>query len=296
MRTSGRVAGMGVLMTLALGTGACTKLAVLDTVIPHDSGAERVAEDVAYGPEPRQRLDIYAPEDLQRPAPVVIFVYGGGWDSGRRAGYQFVGHAFASRGFVTVIPDYRLVPSVRYPVFVKDTARAVAWVQDHVQRFGGRPADIGLAGHSAGAYNAIMLAVSPRFRTAPDGTRLDIAAVAGLAGPYDFLPLDSAKTRAAFGSADELGATQPVNLVQETGPALFLATGQADRTVAPANSDALAHAARKAGRRVTVKRYPDVGHAGLLLSLGRWFRHRAPVLADTVRFFDRHLRAATARR
>jgi acetyl esterase/lipase len=272
-------------LAAALVLGACTKLGALDTVMPYDTGSRQVAAGQAYGAHPRQRLDVYVPRDLDADAsaPVVLFFYGGSWDSGRRQDYAFVGHALASRGFVAVVPDYRLVPEVRYPAFLEDSAAAVRWTAQHVGRYGGDPERIGVAGHSAGAYNAVMLAVAPRYADLP------IRAAAGLAGPYEFLPLDTRVTRRTFGAAEDLDATQPVNLVRGDGPPLFLAHGANDGTVHPEDSALMAEAAGTAGRPVTHEVYPDVGHVMLLLSLGRWFRDRSDVLDSMSGFFRRTL-------
>ena len=273
-----------------LALGGCTPLGALNTFMPADGGAEQVAEGVRYGEHERQRLDVYAPSENEAPAPVVVFIYGGSWDGGRRQDYEFVGRALASRGFVTVIPDYRLVPEVRYPAFVRDGAAVVEWARNNIDRYGGDTERLGVAGHSAGAYNAVMLGVAPRYVGAgADEPAFPVEAVAGLSGPYDFLPLDVAATKRAFAGVADLEATQPVNLVTEDGPPLFLATGASDGTVLPRNTKALARRARESGRDVIEKQYAGVGHAGLLLALGRGFRGRAPVLADLTAFFRRAL-------
>ena len=272
------------LLTAATG---CSRVAVLNTVMPHDDGGERVAEAVAYGEGPRRTLDIYAPEDGAPPHPVVVFVYGGGWDSGHRGAYSFVGRALAARGFVTVIPDYRLVPEVRYPAFVADSAAAVRWTAANIAEHGGDPARIGVAGHSAGAYNAIMLAVAPRYTEGPDA--LPIRAAAGLSGPYAFTPFDDPVTRRAFKDVTDPAATQPARIVTAAGPPLFLATGTADATVDPGNTEALAEAARTRGREAAVRRYAGADHADTLIALGRWFRGDLPVLGEMTAFLRRRL-------
>lgn len=272
-----------------LGLVGCSPLGVLNVFVPADGGAEQVGDGVRYGPAERQRLDVYGPVEYEGAAPVVVFIYGGGWDSGRRQDYEFVGRALASRGFVTVIPDYRLVPEVRYPDFVRDGASAIGWVDENIDAYGGNPGRIGVAGHSAGAYIAVMLGVAPRYASDDAQAPFPVEAVAGLAGPYDFLPLDVRATERAFGGADDLAATQPVNVIQEEGPPLFLATGLDDGTVLPRNTEALSQKARDVGRRVVEKRYNGVGHAGVLLALGRGFRSRAPVLEEMVAFFRREL-------
>jgi len=264
--------------------GGCSKLGILDSVMPHDAGGQRAAAGLKYGPHDRQKLDVYTPVASDEHKSVVVFVYGGSWDSGRRQDYGFVGHAFAARGFVTVIPDYRLVPKVRYPAFVQDAAAAVRWVRDNIARYGGDPDRVAVVGHSAGAYNAVMLAVDPTYVDPESPSHVPIDAIAGLAGPYDFLPLDTGATRRAFGGVANLAATQPVRLVEADGPPLFLATGADDATVEPRNTEALAARARAAGRAVTVEVYEEADHVDVLLALGRWFRDRAPVLDDVTEF------------
>jgi acetyl esterase/lipase len=275
----------GVLAGLAtVALGACSPLATINTMMPADRGARLAARDIAYGPDPRQKLDVYVPDGATAKAPVMMFIYGGGWDNGSKDDYSFVGHAFASRGFVTVVPDYRLVPQVRFPGFVEDCAQALRWVQDHAGEQGGDVSRVHLSGHSAGAYNAMMLALDRRF-AAKAGVRPGlIRSVSGLAGPYDFLPLDDPRTVAAFGDYPKLAETQPVNFASRAAPRVFIATGDADTTVFPRNTYALARKLKAAGASVEVKAYPGIGHPGILLALGSSFRGNAPALDDIVGF------------
>jgi len=263
---------------------ACSPLGLLDALTPADAGGRLAASGVAYGPDVRHRLDIYLPEQTASRAPVMVFLYGGGWNSGERSDYGFVGHAFAAQGFVTIIPDYRLVPQVRFPAFVEDGALALRWVRNHIALHGGDPAGIALSGHSAGAYNAMMLALDARFLARAGLPPRFISSVAGLAGPYDFLPLDDPRSIAAFGEFPRLSETQPISFASADAPRTFLATGDADETVRPRNSVSLAVKLKAAGAAVELKTYPGLGHAGILLALNTGFRSRAPVLADIVRF------------
>ena len=122
-RKLGRSRFAGVLLgTLA---AACSPLRTFDAIVPKDGGVRVVAKNAAFGADPRQRLDLYAPRRVAaEPLPVIVFLYGGSWNSGAKAGYAFVGRALAARGFVVAIPDYRLVPAVRYPAFLEDNAAA----------------------------------------------------------------------------------------------------------------------------------------------------------------------------
>jgi acetyl esterase/lipase len=241
--------------------------------------------DIAFGPDPRQRLDIYLPRGGEGRRPVVFFIYGGSWSSGAKSTYGFVGDAFAGRGYVTVIADYRLVPEVRFPTFIEDGARALAFVREGIGRYGGDPGRIFLAGHSAGAYNAMMLALDPRYLARAGVPRQAVRAAAGLSGPYDFLPLEGRVTRAAFGNARNPAETQPISFARRGAPRIFLGTGTADTTVQPRNTDALAARLGAVGVPVTVRKYDGVGHAGTVLALAPLLRLTRPVLDDVTAFF-----------
>ncbi len=277
----GRIAGAW----LCLIVGACSPLKTFDALVPKDSGAEVVARGAMFGGDPRQRLDLYAP--TARPAgrlPVIVFFYGGSWNSGTKDGYAFVGRALAARGFLVAIPDYRLVPQVRYPGFLEDNASAVRWVIAHAAGYGGDPRRLLLAGHSAGAYDAAMLAYDPRWLGAD---RAAVRGLIGLAGPYDFLPLDGAVVEAAFGGVADPATTQPVNFVRPGAAPAFLATGDEDDVVRPANSESLAARLGAAGVAVERRRYPKVGHVGLVTAIAKPLRGRAAVLDDMIGFARR---------
>jgi acetyl esterase/lipase len=277
---------------LSLASTGCSPLGAFNAVAGRDPDATRLAADVAYGDHPRQRLDVYAPTRRERPLPVVMFIYGGSWNSGNRSDYGFVGHALASRGFLVVIPDYRLVPEVVFPGFVEDGARATRWIRDNAGGLGGDPSRIALMGHSAGAYTAAMLALDPRWLAALGVERRRIRALVGLAGPYDFLPFDVSSTRAAFGAWPKPLETQPLTFATADAPAAFLASGDADRTVRPRNSFALSNALTEAGALASTKLYPGVDHAGILLALSVRLRDRASVLDDVERFLVRRMGGA----
>jgi acetyl esterase/lipase len=282
-----RMAVAIVLSTLLLT--ACSRLATFDAVVPKDGGVERMASGIAYGGDPRQKLDVYAPISAGGKVPVVVFLYGGSWNSGSRKEYDFAARAIASRGFVVVVPDYRLVPDIRYPAFVEDSAAAVAWAYRHAGRYGGDARTLSLVGHSAGAYNAMMLALAPEFLGAVGLKPSMLHAVAGISGPYDFLPLAVRETQAAFKGVADLPSTQPVHRVRRGVrlPPILLQHGRADDFVYPRNSEALAKRLRAAGHGVEERYYDGIGHAGTLLALSRPLRGRAPVLDDLVTFLSK---------
>ncbi|MFZ4121607.1 MAG: alpha/beta hydrolase [Caulobacterales bacterium] len=259
--------------------GACSSLETFNTLAPRDGQGHLVARDIAYGAGPRHMLDVYAPKAGATAAPVVVFFYGGSWTWGDRRDYRWVGAALAAQGFVAVLADYRLVPEVVFPAFVEDGAAAVRWTEANIGAYGGDPQKIVVMGHSAGAYNAIMLALDPRF-----GVQQSLAGAIGMAGPYDFLPFDVEASINAFGSYQPPEATQPVALVSAQAPPCLLLTGTDDDVVAPRNSEELARRLTAAGGVAAVKAYPGMNHYAIVLALSVPFRGRGPVLADVAGF------------
>jgi acetyl esterase/lipase len=274
-------------------TSACSPLTMFATLTPKDPATLSVRSE-AYGPDPRQRLDVYAPRRRAEGSPVALFFYGGSWDSGRRQDYGWVGRALASRGFVTIIADYRLYPAVRFPDFLQDGALAVRWATQNAARFGGDPKRIVLTGHSAGAYNAVMLALDQRYLKSTGVDPGVVKAVAGLSGPYDFLPLTDAIAIRTFGQAKDLTATQPTQFVTAQSPPAFLATGDADTMVYPRNTTRLAKRLREAGVEVEERHYAGVDHIRMVLALSRPLRGRAPVLDEMTGFLQRHANGPAA--
>lgn len=276
-----RRAGLAALT--AAVTSACSPLTVFATLTPKDA-ARVEGRGSRYAAGPRGGIDVYAPPKSGGPAPVAIFFYGGSWDSGRRQDYGWVGRALAAQGFLTLVPDYRLFPEVRYPDFIEDGAQAVRWAVDHAAALGGDPGRVVLVGHSAGAYNAAMLALDPRYLKAVGVDARAIRGFAGLSGPYAFLPLDGPITRRTFGETSDLEATQPGRYAHEDAPPAFLATGDKDTTVRPRNTRKLAAALRDKGATVDERYYPGIDHAGTVLALSRPFRRKSTLLADMIAF------------
>jgi acetyl esterase/lipase len=256
-----------------------------NALMPKELGAGRIARGLAFGTHPRQRLDLYAPRGLgQARLPAILFFYGGSWSSGLRQGYAFAGRALAARGFLVGVPDYRLVPEVRFPAFLEDGAAAFELLRAIASDYGGDPGRIILAGHSAGAWLAAMLALDPAWL---GSGRASVCGLVGLAGPYDFFPFTSPATAAAFAEAPDPQATQPVAFAAAGAPPALLLHGSEDAKVKPRNSKRLTARLRAAGCEAEVRLYPRIGHVGLVTALALPFRRRAPVLADITNFARR---------
>lgn len=265
---------------VAILMSGCTVLTAFNSLTPRDP-ALHAGRDIAYGPGPRRQLDVYAPLSRVGAAPVLVFFYGGGWTSGHRQDYGFAAQAFASRGFVTVVPDYRLAPQNPYPDFVQDAAQAVRWAHDHAAEYGGDPKRIVLAGHSAGGYLAIMLAMDDDFLRAAGVDFSVIKGAVGLSGPYDFFPFDVESSRQAFGRYPDPRATQPIAYAARPHrPPVLLIQGQKDKLVGVHNAVNLDRALREAGNASTLRLYPLLSHTDTAAALSIPFRGKAPILAE----------------
>ena len=261
------ISGIGLVNALAVGHGI------------------EITRDIRFADGPRGLLDVYAPKDAHD-RPMVVFFYGGGWEEGRKADYRFAAMALAKRGIVTAVPDYRLYPDVRFPDFIADGAKAVRWARRNAVEFGADPGLIFLVGHSAGAYIAAMLALDQTWLDA--ASRAALAGVVGLAGPYDFLPLQSDVLKRLFAPAGgDLSSSQPVSYARADAAPMLLISGLSDVTVKAENSRKLASRVRALGGQAETRFYRKVSHATLVGAFSPLLRPLAPTLADTLAFIRR---------
>ena len=281
-------------VTLIAFLGGCVSIGSFNRSTPHDVGAVRAAASAAYGAGPRRTLDVYVPQSGAHNAPVLVFFYGGGWRTGAKEDYSFVGDAFAANGFVTIIPDYRLAPETQFPGFLEDGAAALRWVRDNAARFGGDPRRIVLVGHSAGAYNAMMIALNEDHARAAGYDPRAIRGVAGLAGPYGFY-FNNPTIRIAFGDRPDPFHMHAVRFARADAPPLLLLTGDADRRVPVRASTEMRDAAHAAGGQAELVVYENLDHPGILQALAPAKRDRAPVFADVLSFARRVTGGAQAR-
>lgn len=279
-RRSGLFAALGALLSGCSATGA------LDALVAR--GSYGGAEGVPYGVHPRHKLDVFKPVTGTAGAPVVLFFYGGNWTFGARSGYRFVGEALAANGIVALVADYRLSPEVRWPDILRDCALAAKWAFDHAAEWGGDPARVHLMGHSAGGYNAAMLALDDRW-LAPHGLAPQrLAGWIGIAGPYEFLPITDPPSRVAFDWPNTPADSQPVFHVSAAAPRSLLLAAARDETVNPQrNTVGLGERLQAAGAPVRVKLFDRVGHASVLGAVARPLNWLAPVLPEVLAFVQK---------
>jgi len=278
-------AGLFGLWRWALANNAVALLDWGDRQFGGNSGYVLALQDGNYGPLAAQRVEVIAPSTpSEQPRPVVAFIHGGGWHSGTPGDYRFVGRTLAREGYVVVLIGYRLGPEGRFPAMLEDSALAIKWTRDNIGKYGGDPDRVVLMGHSAGAYNAVMLALERQWLGRVGVEDHFIKGVIGLSGPYDFYPWTSDSARNAFGHVADPAVTQPIHFARGDAPHMLLLTGDADDTVKPRNSRALAAALSAAGAPTRPVVLTGVDHAGTVMKLAAPFSRDRRVLEPVLAF------------
>lgn len=280
--------GLGALaFRHALETNAVAVLNGADKLLNGGDGAIRQVAAIRYGSDPAQKLEMFVPQGAKGPLPVVMFIHGGSWASGDPHDYRFIARTLCARGYAVVLAGYRLYPKARYPAMLEDGAAALRWVHENAAKFGADPARLALMGHSAGAYNAVMLTLDRQWL---DHAGLDERAIRGtvaLAGPFDFLPFDTDATIDTFGAAPDPSMTQPINFVRGDAPPLLLVTGDADTRVKPRNSRRLARLLTEAGVPNQPVLLEGVTHEKIIMMFARPFSRDARALDAVLPFLAR---------
>jgi acetyl esterase/lipase len=120
-------------------------------------------KNIDFDSKHKLQLDVYSPKKVETPRPVFVFIHGGRWNSGKKSQYKFLGRRMASKGVVTVVPDYRLSPVAEYRGATTDVAMALTWTKEHISDFGGDANRIFIAGHSAGGHLAALVSLDHSY-------------------------------------------------------------------------------------------------------------------------------------
>ncbi len=251
-----------------------------DDASPPCNPIDAVTRDVAYGPGELQRLDVYpAPGDVCGANPVVVWVHGGGWRAGDKVRLEAKRSWARQHGWTLVSVNYRLsdpeVPAarrIRYPAHNRDVGRAVTWVHDHIDGYGGDPSRIALIGHSAGAQIVSSVGVDEDYLrravreavcgvVSLDTEGYDVAARIGGGGRAALI------YRNAFGNDPAVWRdASPINHVDATdAPQLVIRRGVLARQLSQAE---YAQAFRDEGVPVTVVPTPGYSHGDVNRLLG----------------------------
>lgn len=270
-----------VLVPIGVALAACSPRHFAERVALGSDTRARSA--VAYGDGPRQLLDVYRPRAKPSSASVIVFLYGGRWTSGTRRDYAALAGALTSRGWVVVIPDYRLYPEVRFPAWIDDGAKAVRWTFGNISRFGGDTTRVFVIGHSAGGHTAALLALDETYLRSAGVRPGSVRGFVSIAGPVATTWTDRGD-QAVMGPSERWTATYPATFIGGTEPPLLLLHGTGDKTVSYLNSVRLASLIRERGGCAAVRTYPATGHIGIILAAMFPSLSSASVLDDISRF------------
>ena len=258
----------------------CTPRDGLERVVLND--VHRTA-DIPFGADVRQQLDVYAERSTRKPAPVIVFIYGGRWKYSTKRDYLLIGNTLARHGYVAVLPNYRLFPQVQYPAFAEDGAQAIRWTRDNIALFGGDPSRVFVVGHSSGAHTVTMLALDAHFLRDAGLPSDAVRGYVSLAGPVD-TTWTASDVQEIMGGEANWARSYPSNFVTASSPPLLLLHGTGDNVVTVGNSVRLAERIRNAGGCARQKSYPAVGHIGIALALAFPALDLAPVMRDVADF------------
>jgi arylformamidase len=175
---------------------SCTLFCLFLRVDGHtQTNAKTTAAYMADG-HPRHGLDIYGSQPGEK-RPVVFWIHGGGWQTGSKSDVKAKPDWFVSKGFLFVSINYRLLPEVDMETLTQDVARAFGWVHANIDRYGGDPSRILVAGHSAGAQLAALLSTDERYLRAEGASLKDIIGCIPVDGDTYDIPaiIETAETR-----------------------------------------------------------------------------------------------------
>lgn len=262
-----------------------TGLNILNSTIKLSQPYDLTA-DIKYGSQPWQSLDVYRAADQDKPAPVIIFIYGGGWSWGDKSLYHFAADALTRKGYTVVIPNYIKYPYGKFPQFIEDIAQSVAWVEDNISTYKGDPEKLFLVGHSAGAHTAALLVSDRKYLVNAGAKTNNIRGVAGIAGPYSFTPKEPDYI-ATFGP-ENFDVMKAKNHIDGSEPPMLLIHAQGDTAVGQFNQTTLAETITSKGGIVETRLYgEDITHNSILIKLHPWFADEVDVTSDIDEFFSK---------
>lgn len=199
------------------------------------------------------QLDIYKPKNIKNPAPLLVFIHGGGWKGGNRSDYLIYLVDFAKRGYITATVSYRLLKDGPYPACVEDISDAVRWFYNNGGKYGYDPDRIALIGGSAGAHLALLAAygwknpnVNSDSTDVPENSHR-IKAVVDIYGPTDLTteysrnhPLVTSFIARSFEQAPDLyKEASPIHYLDKNDPPTMILHGTSDDLVPISQSDLL---------------------------------------------------------
>ncbi len=231
-----------------------------------------LTKNIAYGPLPAEKLDVYQPQTPGK-HPVLIFVHGGGWRDYSKELHAPVAQKLIPQDVVVVLPEYTMTPGTTYKQQTAETASAIAWTLENIDKYGGDASRVFVGGQSAGAHLTALAVLDKQWLAAVHHSSNELAGLYGIAGPYD-IDMQMAFERKKGGTGPVLieefeGEANfpngsPSHFVRGDLPPVLLIHGDADETVPLSISQDFQLRLLAAGAQSKLLVYPGAGHAGLL--------------------------------
>ncbi len=230
----------------------------------------------------RHKLDLYLPKG-HKGYPVLVFVHGGGWKNGSKEGAAKFARLFAKNGVGVVSTNYRLSPKFQHPVHAQDVANAVGWVHKNIAKYGGRPDQLFLSGHSAGGHLVALLATDPTYLDAVGVPMKDIKGVIPISGVYVFRPDSLPKV---FGEDKEAyRKAAPLTHVKGQHPPFLILVAEKDFKGFDKMAEQFCAALKKSGCSATVLNVKDRNHGSIF---GQMANQADSATQATLAFIARH--------
>ena len=202
--------------------------------------------DLAYGADPKQRLDLYLPRGKVDAAPIFLFLHGGGFREGDRAHYGYVAAPYLQQGALVAVASYRLTgKGFHYPDQPQDAQRALKWLFENVREHGGDPMALHIGGHSAGAILAADVGVNRAWMPVLGLPKEALRGIVAVSGPYDLRPRGRPGEQYAYAPTPALRErASPILQIKDPAPAFIVAVGDEKYRE---SSESFAAALNKAG-------------------------------------------------
>ena len=233
--------------------------------------------DVAYGPAPGERLDVF-PAERATPAPIHVFIHGGYWQWLDKKDFSYVARAFVPAGITTVVINYGLIPAVTMAELVRQCRASIAWVVRHASSFGGDAGRVTVSGHSAGGHLVAMLMATDWTAAGLPADTVKVGV--GISGLYDLEPIRLCYLNDVLQlSPAEARAHSPILLAPKHAGRLVLPLGAREGPEYLRQSQEMAAAWRAHGGRAEVHEMADHDHFSIVWELN----DRESALARLVR-------------
>ena len=188
--------------------------------------------DLAYGTDPKQKLDIYLPEGTNlTAAPVFLFLHGGGFREGDRAQYGAVAAPFAKHGIITAVASYRLtVDGFHYPDQPNDAKAAIKWIFENISQYGGDPNSIYVGGHSAGAILTADIGGNRNWMAEAGLPKQVLKGIVPVSAPYDMRAEGRPGEQSSYAPTPELQEqASPILHINDPAPDAIVAVGSLEK-------------------------------------------------------------------